>query len=138
MAFEEIETGASAPPQAKLSYLRGQRGKNGEDRSKKPKLIITIPTTICGISKSEKFALLVGTGDDRGKILIRGCDAKPKPKGAAVAPTQHKHYFRFHFGYVPRLGDSIFDEKGDVRRISDEEFEIIIPESLFDEAESDE
>lgn len=136
MPFEEIETitRGNEPPSAKITYLRGAHKGSKNVEGKKPKLVITVPTTICGVSKSEKFALLIGTGSDAGKLLIRGAN-KNGTKNAHVEPTQHKHYFRFNFGFVPKLGDDIFDGGAvPVRRLSYEEFEITVPKSWFEGA----
>ena len=38
----------------------------------------------------------------------------------------------FRFGYVPRLGDDIFDgEHRPIRKISDDEYEIVVPATWF-------
>jgi hypothetical protein len=130
--FEEVETITrhNAPPQAKLSYMKTGHKDSAGRELKKPTLMITLPTTICGISKSETFRLLIGTGEDAGKVLLRG-DLMGHGKGG-VKPTQHAHHFKFNFGYVPKLGDDIFDgEHRPVKKISDEEFEIEVPKSWF-------
>ena len=137
MAFEELETvtRGNEPPQATVTYDYAQK-KNGAVRkaNAKPRLTISIPTTLCGVSKSKTFRLLVGTGEDLGKLLVRGCDAeKGKVKPGGVAPSQHAHFFRFNFGFVPKLGDEELwgGEKRPVRKIGDEEFEIDVPQSWF-------
>ncbi len=153
MAFEELETvtRGNEPPQATVTYDYAQKkGERVRKADAKPRLTISIPTTLCGVSKSKTFRLLVGTGDDLGKLLIRGCDAekgkanapfriggcdaeKGKAKPGGVAPSQHKHFFRFNFGFVPKLGDEELwgGEKRPVRKVSDEEFEIDVPRSWF-------
>lgn len=133
MPFDELETftKANAPPVATISYTPRVSGLT---------LVISVPTTVCGVSKSKTFRLLLGSGADKGKLLIRGDLAANKPKAGAtqagVEPTQHKNYFRFHFGKVPRLGSEKFEgEKRPVRKVSDEEFEITVPESWFEQEE---
>ena len=125
MPFEivETETKDNMPPTATLSYMRSPRAsaKGGAD-AKKPKLIVTLPTVIC-IAKSERFVLLFGTGADAGKIRIRGVKDK---KG--VKPREFKAHLMFRFGFVPKLGEDIFDgERCKLTRISDEEYEIDAP-----------
>lgn len=129
MPFEELETftKANSPPEATISYT---------PRAKGMALVISVPTTVCGVSKSKMFRLLLGTGADRGRLAIRGdlVDGKKAKPGAGVEPTQHKHYFRFNFGQVPRLGSDKFEgQKCPVRKVADEEFEITVPESWFEE-----
>lgn len=134
MPFDEVETETkdNMPPTALLSYMRPSRKGGQEARNKgKPRLSITCPTTICGTSKSERHVLLVGTGADKGKLRVRAHDPK-RDKGKGVKPTEFKKHFIWRFGYVPKLGDEIFDgERHPVTRISAEEFEIIVPESLL-------
>lgn len=136
MPFETVETFTKAkmPPSAKISYMRPTgRGANGgkAKADAKPQLKITVPTTIAGVSKAETFILLVGTGEDAGKIRIRGL-APGQQNDAAVKPAELKHALVFRFGYVPRLGDDIFDgESRPVKKIGDDEFEITVPESWF-------
>jgi hypothetical protein len=135
MPFEtlEIVTKKNMPPVAKLSYMRPEaRGKSaGRSRpDAKPQLIIAIPTTICGTAKAKTFALALGSGADRGKLRVRGLTGKDAMGG--VEPKELKHTFVFRFGFVPKLGDDIFDgEHRPVRKISDDEFEIEVPESWF-------
>lgn len=129
MSFEivETETKDNMPPTATLSYMRPKpRGKaagGAYDRTKvKPKFVVSLPTVVC-IAKSERFLLLIGTGADAGKIRIRGTKDK---KG--VKPGEFKNHLLFRFGYVPKLGDDIFDsERCPLTRISDEEYEIDAP-----------
>lgn len=136
MAFEELETvtRGNEPPQATVTYDYAYKKNGIRKTNAKPRLMISIPTTLCGVSKSKTFRLLVGTGDDVGKLLVRGCDAeKGKAKNGGVAPSQHAHFFRFNFGFVPKLGDEELwgGEKRPVRKVSDEEFEIDVPRSWF-------
>jgi hypothetical protein len=134
MPFEELETitRANAPPMATISYSLAQKPKGGPVKGdKKPRLVITLPTTLCGTSKSETFRLLIGTGADAGKLMIKG-DGVSR---GGVAPSQHAHFFRWNFGFVPRLGDDKFEgQKLPVRKISEEEFEISVPVSWFEGA----
>ncbi len=140
MPFEELETKANSPPQATMSYLLGTHKGKTPKANARPKLVICIPTTICGVSKSATFRLLVGTGVDAGKLLVRGDLKDPARAGKGISdggvePSQLKHYFRWHFGYVPKLGEDRFGpDKYAVRKVSDEEFEITVPKSWFEEA----
>jgi hypothetical protein len=78
MPFENLETitKANMPPMAKLSYMpptvRVGKSPAKKARDPKPQLIVSIPTTICGTAKAKAFALLLGTGDDLGKLRIKG------------------------------------------------------------------
>jgi hypothetical protein len=132
MPFEEIETitKKNMPPVAKLSYMPPQgRGKNAgkQKHDPKPQLIVSIPTTICGTAKAKTFALHLGTGADKGRLRIKGVKNQQ-----GVEPKELMHAFIFRFGYVPKLGDDHFDgEHRPVRKISDDEFEIDVPESWF-------
>jgi hypothetical protein len=133
MPFEELETitRANAPPMATISYSLAYKGSKRPDKGdRKPRLLITIPTTLCGASKSETFRLLIGTGPDAGKLMIKGDNVS---RDGGVSPTQLAHFFRWNFGFVPRLGDDMFEgEKRPVRKISEEEFEISVPVSWFE------
>jgi hypothetical protein len=127
MPFEivETETKDNMPPSALVSYMRPVRkGKAADgDRSKvKPRLTITLPTVVC-IAKSERFLLLLGSGEHAGKIRVKGTRDK---KG--VKPTQFKSFLVLRFGHVPKLGFEIFDgERCKIVRIADEEYEIEAP-----------
>jgi len=126
MPFEilDTETKDNMPPTATLSYMRSTRvGKNGGGAGKgKPKLIVTLPTIIC-IAKSERFVLLLGSGEDAGKLRIKGTKDK-----RGVKPSNFKAHLMFRFGFVPKLGEDIFDgERCKLTRISDEEYEIDAP-----------
>lgn len=137
MPFDELETQTrqNAPPTATISYCHAtEKGKRG---GAKPRLTIAIPTTVCGTSKSAAFKLLIGSGEDRGKLRIKG-QAKTKAGDAkveGVEPSQHAHFFRWNFGFVPLLGeDETFEgEKRPVKKINDEEFEIDVPPSWFEQ-----
>jgi hypothetical protein len=125
MAFEELETHTkdNAPPTALLSYMRSKaRGKNAVPGNGKgqPKLTVTLPTTICGLSKKDHFKLFVGTHQDAGKIRIKAATGV-----GSIEPTEFKSHYIFRFGHVPSLGEEIFDgERRPVRKINDDEFEI--------------
>lgn len=130
MSFIEIEfiPRGSEPPQAKLSYLRPKNRKGEHKAGIKPVLSISIPTAICGAAKSETFVLQVGAGTSAGKIRIV---AATKPN-TGVKPHELKHAFVFKFGYVPQLGDDIFDdERCAARKIDVDVFEIDVPPALF-------
>jgi|SRR5882724_2903925 len=135
MPFETLETitKKNIPPTAKLSYMPPQgRGKNGGKlaRDPKPQLIVSIPTTVCGTSKANTFVLSLGNGKDTGKLRVTG--AAKNEKG--IEPKQLMHTFVFRFGFVPKLGEDHFDgEHRPVRKISDDEFEIDVPASWFDQ-----
>ncbi len=134
MPFDEVETftKTNQPPAAKVTYLRGGHSDTKKATERKPSLVITVPTTICGVGKAEKFALLIGTGADAGKIVIRGM-AKGTEKPAHIKPTEHQYYFKFNFGFVPRLGEDVFDGGHvPIRKIKDDEFELTVPKSWFE------
>lgn len=127
MPFETIETftKTNMPPTAKISYMR-----RGSDPDAKPQLVISIPTTVCGVAKAEKFVLMIGTGADLSKIRVRGLSI---PGTEGIMPKELKNAFVFRFGYVPKLGDDIFDgERRPVKKITDDEFEITVPFSWFE------
>jgi hypothetical protein len=132
MPFEDLETITrhNQPPQATISYCIAQR--NGKAKSQKqPKLTISIPTTLCGTSKAKTFKLQVGAGAHAGKLRIVGVPEKAKV-AVGIEPSQHAHFFRWNFGFVPRLGEDQFEgEKRPVIKISDDEFEIDVPPSWF-------
>ena len=150
MPFDSVETHTkeNMPPTALISYMKPKaRGsKNGKPAAsqgdRRPSLTISIPTTICGVSKSERFELQIGTGADAGKLRIVG-NGRRAPDGPeavvmelgrekGVKPHELANCFKFNFGYVPRLGDEIFDgERRPVKKISDDIFEIAIPASWF-------
>ena len=130
MSFIEIECipRGSEPPQAKLSYLRPTNRKGEHKPGVKPVLSISIPTVICGTARAEAFVLQVGAGESAGKIRIV---AATKPN-SGIKPHELKHAFVFKFGYVPQLGDDIFDdERGAARKIETDVFEIDVSPALF-------
>lgn len=133
MPFEvmETETKDSARPLASLSYMRHVRKGREMDRSKyKPKLIVTLPTVVC-ISKKERFEIMVGTGEDQGKVRIAGTADKKR----GVKASDFKNYIILRFGYVPALGDEIFDGvKVAVEKISEDVYELNVPPELFKDA----
>lgn len=131
--FTDVETFTrhNAQPIATISYSVSRHKGNLARSNKQPKLTISIPTTICGTSKAKAFKLQLGRGDSLGKLRIVGIDAKAKTPG--VEPSQHAHFFRWNFGFVPILGEDKFEgEKRPVRKISDDEFEIDVPPSWFE------
>jgi hypothetical protein len=133
MPFEEIETHTkhNAPPTALLSYMRSKaRGKSAVAGNGKgqPKLTVTLPTTICGLSKKDHFKLFVGTHQDAGKIRIKAATG-----AGSIEPTEFKSHYIFRFGHVPSLGDEIFDGERPARKVSDDEYEIDVG-SLFNDA----
>lgn len=134
MPFEIVETvtKANSPPLATMTYMRSSRTKGGKSQ---PRLTITIPTTVCGVSKSDYFILMIGNGDDAGKVLLVGERSllfPKKPSGSQVKVAQLKHAFRWCFGFVPLLGEDIFDgERFPVKRNEDETFEITTPVDFF-------
>ena len=137
MPFETIETITrdNMPPTALISYMPAQgHGKNAGKVKKesKPRLVITLPTTICGTAKADRWSLMLGTGADAGKLRVKGL-----PKNAAgkqgVKPTEMKNCFKWNFGFVPKLGEDHFDgERRPVKKLSDDEFEIDVPASWFE------
>lgn len=138
MPFENLETISkqNMPSMAKISYMPPQtRGKSASKlaRDPKPQLMISIPTTVCGTAKAKTFVLQLGKGADAGKLRVKGA-AKTQD---GVEPKELRHAFVFRFGYVPRLGDDHFDgEHRRVRKISDDEFEIDVPTSWFENGET--
>lgn len=134
MPFDVVETIGkhNQPPTALLSYMRPKkRGRNAGDQRDdrvKPRLSITIPTTICGRGKAERHVLLFGSGADAGKVRIRAAAANEK----GVKPHEFKAAFRWTFGHVPKLGTDIWDgERHPVTSINDDEFEIVCPAELL-------
>ena len=109
MPFEDLETVTrqNQPPRATISYCAAQRNSKSKSE-KQPRLTISIPTTICGTSKAKAFKLQIGTGSSVGKLRIVGISDKAKTS-AGVEPSQHAHFFRWNFGYVPRLGEDQFE-----------------------------
>lgn len=113
-------------PQLHAPQATGGGAAKNYDREKvKPKLIVTLPTVVCGVAKSERFLFLLGTGADAGKIRIKGAKKDDKK---AVKPSEFKSHLMLRFGHVPKLGNAIFDGMHcPVKRISDEEYEIEAP-----------
>ena len=139
MPFEEAEiiTKNNAPPTAKITYQRGGHADTPQAKldEKKPKLHVTIPTTVIGVCKRKHFALLIGTGDDAGKLLVRGIEDKKVTKDH-VAPSEHAHFLKFNFGFVVKLGETEFDGgQRPVTRIDDDNFPIDVPKSWFEQEE---
>lgn len=138
MPFEELVTERkdNMAPTALISYMRGTHkdAKNGTPKpGVRPKLVITVPTTICGTAKAKTFKLLLGNGDDAGKLRIMGV-----PDDSGVKPAEMRSSFRFNFGYLPRLGDDVFDGgRRPIIKISDEDFEITVPSSWFENVTMD-
>ncbi|WP_316214331.1 hypothetical protein [Bradyrhizobium sp. SZCCHNR2032] len=135
MSFIEIEfiPRGNEAPQAKLSYLRPKKRDGSNKPGAKPELRITIPTAICGAAKAEHFTLKVGAGDSAGKVRV----AAAAKMGTGIKPSELKHVFVFKFGYVPQLGEDIFDdERCAVRKIDADTFELDVgklfaaPESI--------
>lgn len=133
MPFETVETikNTAKATGAKITYLRksSPTGKR-PNPDKKPRLSISIPNTVCGAVKAKAFTLLFGTGKDLGRIRIKGVKA-----GDGIEPTLLMHATVFRFGYVPKLGDDIFDGgHRPVRKVGDDEFEIEVPASWYEPA----
>lgn len=138
MPFDEEETFTkyNAEPMARWVYEIG--GHSGKPKNgKKPQLHISIPTAVCGVCKAKKFALLIGTGEDAGKVIVRGvADELAKPHH--IPPSEHQHFLKFNFGFVPRLGMKPFDgDRVPVRRVDDNNFELTVPASWFEIEEDD-
>ena len=132
MPFEDIDTFTrhNQPPQATVSYSVYAREGKARDPDKKPDLKISIPTTICDTSKAKTFKLQLGKGEHLGKLRIVGIKDKA---ASGIEPSQHAHFFRWNFGFVPRLGEETFEgEKRPLTKISDDEFEIDVPKSWFE------
>lgn len=127
MPFEILETitKQNAAPTAKLSYLRHVRKGKEMDRSKvKPNLTVTMPTTIC-LSKAEKFQIFIGSGVDSGKLRICGLK-KGVPGG--VKAKEFKTHIILRFGYVPTLGDEIFDKvECAIVRVDTDTYDLTVP-----------
>src|SRR5258708_1467878 len=105
MPFEtlETETKHNRPLLAAISYMRYSR-KGEHKKNAKPRLLISIPTAISGLSKKKHFVLQLGKGADRGKARIVAQNSKNK---STIEPTCMKFTHIFNFGYVPMLGDDI-------------------------------
>jgi hypothetical protein len=134
MPFEDLETHTrgNAPPMASLSYLTHARKNPAKPKKAgtpppQPKLLVTLPTTIC-ISKCKKFSIAIGTGVDRNKLRVTGL--KPGVPGGVMG-VDFKGHIKLHFGYVPRFGDDIFDGvKCTIVRVNDDTYDLIIPPEI--------
>ena len=132
MPFEELETHTrgNEPPSATMSYSHAT--EKSKRAGKKPRLTISIPTTVCGAAKAEFFKLMIGSGSDAGKLRLRGLSKNSNVEGG-VKPSEHAHFFRWNFGFVPLLGEeeTFEGERRPVRKIGDDIFEIDVPVSWF-------
>jgi hypothetical protein len=131
MPFIDLETHTkrNQSPMATIIYAIKTRKTGSVRNDKKPTLTISIPSVICGTSKAERFKLQLGNGKEAGKLRIVGASSEI----AGVEPSQHAHFFRWNFGFVPLLGEDEFEgERRPVRKISDDEFEIDVPVSWFE------
>lgn len=129
MPFDELETfhKDNKMPEAKVSYEHAT--EKSRKAGAKPRLYLSIPTTVCGMSKSVHHRLLLGTGDDTGKLRVVGGER-------GVKPSEHSNFFRWNFGHVPRLGETTFEAQHvPVVRVDDETFEVTVPASWFDSGE---
>lgn len=139
MPFNEEETFTkhNVEPLARWVYEVGGHAGKPKKNGKKPQLYISIPTAVCGVCKAKKFALLIGTGEDAGKVRVRGIEAG-KEQRHHIPPTEHQHFLKFNFGYVPKLGMTAFDGGHvPVKRLDDNNFELTVPSSWFEGNEED-
>jgi len=130
MPFEDFETVTkdNAPPTAILTYQPAHRKNVKTDA--KPKLTISIPTTVCGQGKCDRFKLLVGTGEDAGKLRIVGIKGAKATDKVGVKPMEHEHFLKFNFGFVPAWGtDKIAADRHAVTKIDDDTFDVTVPAS---------
>lgn len=126
MPFEAIETQPrdSRPPMASLSYERPSR--KGKERAGLPALIVSVPTTLAGLCKRDRFRFEIGTGTDAGKARVCGI-AKGVP-GTSAPGTMMKNALVIRFGEVKALGDdAAAKEQCRVRKIDDNTWEIDLP-----------
>jgi hypothetical protein len=131
MPFDDVDTITrdNKRPMATISYSVMRREGSPARNDRMPSLKIAIPTTICGTSKAKTFKMQIGSGEHYGKLRIVGVAAD----ASGVEPSQHAHFFRWNFGFVPRLGEDKFSgEKRPVRKIDDDTFEIDVPQSWFE------
>jgi hypothetical protein len=131
MPFEELETETKAnmPPMASLSYLTGKRKDSKNKGIMKPKLIVSLPTSIV-ISKCEKFVIQIGTGQDFGKLRIVGLQKGVPGKG--VSPTDFKAHIMLRFGHVPCFGDEIWDGvQVPIVRVDDDIYDLTVPREIL-------
>ena len=130
----ETQTKATMPPMASLSYMRGRKASHddsGDDEGTpkiRPKLIVTLPTTVC-ITQAERFAIFIGTGEDRGKIRI--CGLKKGVPGGVIGTTFKQHVM-LRFGFVPKFGNESFATvKCPITRIDNDTYEIEVPPEIL-------
>lgn len=129
MAFDILETlsrDRADVPFATLSYMRLKNSK----KPSLPQLRITSPRSISGETTSDYFYLMVGSGDDDGKLLIVGDKATGfgTPPATMTKPATLKATHRWNFGFVPRLGDEIFGgERFPIARVTVDVFEVTMP-----------
>ena len=134
----DFESKHNMKPRATVTYKvfrYGEKEFGPQDETKLPRLTVSIPTVLCGVAKSEKWAFLVGDGDDAGKIVVVG-DLSPLAKQAGaqcVVPiSQHKYFFKWNFGHVPRIAEFRVDAfVSEVRKIDDETYEMTVPIGMF-------
>jgi hypothetical protein len=132
MPFEVLETvtNENAAPTATLSYLRHIKRDNVAARARvKPKLMITVPTTLF-ISKKERFVLQVGTGQHKG--ILRICGVAKGTPGAVGKGADFKNHVKLKFGFVPKFGEEVFDGmKCPFVRVDDDTYEIKVDVDLL-------
>lgn len=136
MPFEDFETVTkdNAPPTAVLTYQPAQRKNVNPDA--KPKLTISIPTTVCGVSKCKRFKILVGTGTDAGLLRIKGIPSVAETAKVGVKPMEHEHFLKFNFGFVPAWGtEKIAADRHPVTRVDDDTFDVTVPKSWCEKEE---
>ena len=130
MPFNDLNTVTKqSAPCATISYsnkvLKTGRAKN----DKTPQLTISIAAAICCEPKAKAFKLQIGSGKDAGKLRIIGL-----PEEMSGVNPRRGRCWRWNFGFVPKLGDDQFQgEKRPVRKIGDDEFEIDVPASWFEQ-----
>lgn len=125
MPFDVLTTitKTTARMSASISYRRNDT-KHG--KSKLPKLVIAIPKAMMGtnpISKSAKFALLIGTGADKG----RGRIVPIVPTEEGINPTVFVGGLVFRFGHVPMLGDNAAAKEDMALRLLEPGWEFDLP-----------
>lgn len=123
----ETQTRANRPPAATLSYMRG--GKKAD----RPSLKIVIPSSITGQTKKETtFKLQLSSGSEYSVLRV----ARDKD-GKGVKPAHMKWATRFNFGFVPTLGEDIFDgERFPVTKVDENTFDIRLPAKFFGAADA--
>lgn len=116
------------PPVATISYLRGTQKSKPPKPGAKPKLNITVPTSVF-ISKAKLFRVMLGTGEDRGKIRIMAVAENGK---GGVKPHEFKSHLIFRFGHAPVLGEDIFDgAKCPIARVSIDVYDLTVPDAIL-------